>query len=86
MDNNNGSASSIPLSKEEKEARIIIKITVTMMAALKETNLSENQTTFSFINENQPPAASGHFKSKEIGFFDPELEIKDDSTITNKKL
>jgi len=33
MDNNNGSASSIPFSEEEKEARIIIRIIVAIMAA-----------------------------------------------------
>ncbi len=56
------------------------------MAALKKTNLTENQTIFSFINKNQPSAASRYFKLEEIGFFDPELEIEDDSTITSKKL
>ncbi len=56
------------------------------MAALKKTNLIRNQTTFSSINENQSSAASRYFKLEEIDFFDPELEIKDDSTITNKKL
>ncbi len=83
MDNNNGSAL---LSKEEKEARTIVKITAAVMAALKEMNLTGNQTTFLSINENQPPAVNRYFKPEEIGFFDPELEIEDDSIITNKKL
>ena len=56
------------------------------MAALKKTNLTENQITFSSINKNQPPAANKHFKSEEIGFFDPELEIEDDSIIISEKL
>ena len=57
-----------------------------MIAALKKTNLIRNQTTFFFINKNQSPAISRYFKLEEIGFFDPELGIEDDSTIINKKL
>ncbi len=56
------------------------------MTALKEINLIRNQTTSLSINKNQPPAASKHFKPEEINFFDPELKIKNDSTIINKKL
>ncbi len=86
MDNNNGFVSSTPLSEEEKEARIITKITTTVIAALKETNLTKNQTTSTSINENQSPAANRYFKLEEVGFFDPELKIKDDSTIVSEKL
>ncbi len=56
------------------------------MAALKKTNLTKNQITSSSINENQLSTASKYFKLEEIGFFDPELEIKDDSIITSEKL
>ncbi len=86
MDNNNGSTSSNSLSEEEKEARIITRITTTVVAALKETNLIRNQIISSFINKNQPPAVNRYFKLEEIGFFDLELKIKDDNTITNEKL
>ena len=86
MDNNNGSASSTPLSKEEKEIRTITKITTAIMAALKKTNLTKNQITSSSINENQLSTASKYFKLEEIGFFDLELGIEDDNTITSEKL
>jgi len=56
------------------------------MVAFKKTNLTGNQITSLFINKNQSFIVSKHFKSEEIGFFDPELKIKDDNTITSKKL
>src|SRR4051794_34272313 len=73
------------LTEDEKEQRMITRITAAVIAAMKATALTNNAANPATAS----PAivytgANKQFKPEEIGFFDPELGIEDDSIITDK--
>ncbi len=74
------------LIKKEKKAQIIERITAVIIAIIRTANLANTFVTAALAAINVNNRSSKQFKLEDIEFFDSELDIEKDSTITNNKL
>jgi hypothetical protein len=85
MDDNNDNRPPV-LTEEEKERQMIARMTAAMVAALQAANLLGNSPAQQASPPTDLTGSNKQFKAEEIGFFDPELGIEDDSTGIGDKL
>ena len=78
-----GSNDGKNLSKEEKKEQLIAQIARVVIAVMNVNSTSQNITTTQLTDNN---ALNRQFKSENIGFFDSELEIEEDSIHVDDKI
>ena len=74
------------LTAKEKKFQMIERITAVIIAIMKTANLISTSVTAASAVIDVNNKFSKQFKSKNIEFFDSELDIEKDTIITDNKL